>query len=230
VANGRRDRLSWDAYAAGWAALHLGFDPRRSGLLVRGWLRLSYVVGRALARVRVRPGTVTLLGLLLSLAVPVAAVWRGAYFFAAAGLVLLAALADSTDGAVAVMSARASRLGAFDDGLADRVGEAAWLTALFLVGGHGAVVVACGAVSWLHEYVRASAGRAGMADIGVVTVNERPTRVIAVIAALTLGGLTWMANPRLVPGVVTVVLAVWLLLGVLALIRLIATVRTALRR
>jgi CDP-diacylglycerol--glycerol-3-phosphate 3-phosphatidyltransferase len=228
VVNGRRDRLSWDAYAAGWAALHLGVDPRRSSLLVRGWMRLSYVVGRGLSRLGVRPGAVTLLGLLLSLAVPVAAVWRGVFFFAAAGLVLLSALADSVDGAVAVMSARASRLGAFDDGLADRVGEAAWLTALWLVGGHGVVVVACGAVSWLHEYVRATAARSGMHDIGVITVNERPTRVIAVIAALTLGGLTWMVNPRLVPGAVTVVLAIWLLLGVLALIRLVATVRKSL--
>jgi len=173
---------------------------------------------------------VTLLGVVLSLAVPAVAIWRGPYLFAAAALVVLAALADSADGAVAVMTARASRLGAFDDSLADRISEAAWLSALWLVGGHGVVVVACGAVSWLHEYVRAAGARSGMADIGVITANERPTRVIAVVGALTLGGLVWMFNPRLVPGVVTVVLAFWLLLGVLALIRLIDTVRTAIRR
>jgi CDP-diacylglycerol--glycerol-3-phosphate 3-phosphatidyltransferase len=183
-----------------------------------------------LARAGVRPGLVTLLGLLLSLLVPVAAIWRGPYFFAAAGLVLLAALADSTDGAVAVMTGRASRLGAFDDGLADRVSEAAWLVALWLVGGHGLLVAACGALSWLHEYVRATAARSGLDDIAVITVNERPTRVIATVIALTLGGLVWMINPGLVPGTVTVVLAIWLLLAVLGLIRLIATVRARLRR
>jgi CDP-diacylglycerol--glycerol-3-phosphate 3-phosphatidyltransferase len=230
VAKGRRDGLSWDAYAAGWATVHLGVDPRQSSPFVRGWLRLSYVVGRGLARVRVRPGAVTLLGLLLSLAVPAVAISRGPFLFAAAALVVLAALADSTDGAVAIMTGRASRLGAFDDNLADRVSEAAWLSALWLVGGHGVVAVACWAASWLHEYVRAAGVRSGMADIAVITVNERPTRVIATVAALILGGLVWMFNPRLVPGVVTVVLAVWLLLGVLALIRLIAAVRAAIRR
>jgi CDP-diacylglycerol--glycerol-3-phosphate 3-phosphatidyltransferase len=230
VGNGRGDRLSWDAYAAGWAALHLGVDPRRSGVPVRAWLRLSYLVGRVLARLRVRPGVVTLIGLLLSLAVPAVVVLRGWFFFAGAALVLLAAVADSTDGAVAVMTARATRLGGFDDGLADRVSEAAWLIALWLVGGHGLLVASCGALSWLHEYVRARAGASGIAGIGAITVNERPTRVIAVIAALTLGGLAWMINPRLVPGAVTLVLAVWLVLAVLGLVRLIATVRSALRR
>jgi CDP-diacylglycerol--glycerol-3-phosphate 3-phosphatidyltransferase len=172
---------------------------------------------------------VTALGLLFSIAVPVVVVYRGWFFFAGAGLVLLAAIADSTDGAVAVMTARASRLGAFDDGLADRLSEAAWLFGLWLVGGHGVLVAACGAVSWLHEYARARAGAVGMSGIGVVTVNERPTRVIAVIAALVLGGLAWMINPHLVPGTVTIALAFWLLLAVLGLIRLVAVVRGALR-
>lgn len=226
----RGERLSWDAYAAGWAALHFGVDPRRSSAFVRGWLRLSYVVGRGLARVGVRPGAVTLLGLLFSAAVPPVVVFRGWFFFAGAALVLLAAIADSTDGAVAVMTARASRLGAFDDGLADRLSEAAWLLGVWLVGGHGVLVAACGAASWLHEYVRARAGASGMADIGVVTVNERPTRVIAVIGALVLGGLTWMINPRLVPGTVTVVLAIWLVFALLGLIRLVAVVRRTLHR
>jgi phosphatidylglycerophosphate synthase len=230
VGSGRGDWLSWDGYAAGWAALHLGVDPRHSPRSVRGWLRLSYVLGRALGRLGVRPGAVTLAGVLLSLAVPIVVVFRGWFFFAAAGLVLLAALADSADGALAVMTARVSRLGSFDDALADRVSEAAWLLALWLVGGHGVLVVGCGAVSWLHEYVRARATASGMVGIGIVTANERPTRVIAVIAALGLGGLNWQINPSLVPGSVTVVLAIWLLLAVLAIARLIETVRATLRR
>ena len=224
------ERLSWDGYAAGWAALHLGVDPRRSSPAVRGWLRLSYVVGRGLAAAGFAPGTVTAFGLVFSVLVPVVVIFRGWFLFLGAALVLLAALADSVDGAVAVLSHRASRLGAFDDAVTDRLAEAAWLLALWLVGGHGVLVVACGGVSWLHEYVRARAATSGMAGIGTVTVNERPTRVIAVIGALTLGGLVWMINPSLVPGTITVVLAIWLLLAVLALVRLVSTVRTTLRR
>ncbi len=188
------------------------------------------MVGRALSGIGIRPGTVTLLGLLLSLLVPVVVLFRGGFFFIGAVLVLLAAVADSSDGAVAVMSGQASRLGAFDDAVADRLSEAAWLVALWLLGGHGLLVVACGALSWLHEYIRARAATSGMAGVGVVTANERPTRIIAVIVALTLGGLAWLVNPSLVPGTVTLVLALWLLLCLLGIVRLTATVRTTLRR
>ncbi len=128
------------------------------------------------------------------------------------------------------MTARATRLGSFDDALADRLSEAAWLLSLWLVGGHGLLVVGCGALSWLHEYVRARGTAAGMASIGVVTANERPTRVIAVILALCLGGLAWLINPRLTPGTITVILAIWFLLALLALLRLTNTIRTSLRR
>jgi CDP-diacylglycerol--glycerol-3-phosphate 3-phosphatidyltransferase len=229
VSGGRGPTLTWDGYAAGWAALHLGVDPRRSSVWVRCWLRMSYVVGRGLARIRVRPGAVTAVGLLLAAAVPVAAVFRGWYLFAAAGLTLLSAVADSADGAVAVISSRTTRIGAFDDSLADRFSEAAWLLGLWLVGAHGLLVAGCGALSWLHEYVRARATACGLTRITVVTTAERPTRVIAVVAAFVLGGLTFAVSPGLTPGVVTVVLALWALLGALGLIRLIRVVRAALR-
>jgi CDP-diacylglycerol--glycerol-3-phosphate 3-phosphatidyltransferase len=230
MGRGSGARLSWDGYAAGWAALHLGVDPRRSSVWVRGWLRLSYVVGRALARAGVRPGAVTLIGVLLAAAVPAVVVPRGWYLFVAAGLVLLSAIADSADGAVAVISSRTTRVGAFDDSMADRLSEAAWLLALWLVGAHGLLVVGCGALAWLHEYARARAAASGLSgSVGVITKAERPTRVIAVIAALVLGGVGWFVNPGLTPGAVTVVLALWALLGVLGLIRLTSSLRGALK-
>jgi hypothetical protein len=52
-------------------------------------------------------------------------------------LVLLSAVADTVDGAVAVIAGRATRLGQVDDSLADRLGEACWLVALWLVGAPG---------------------------------------------------------------------------------------------
>ena len=177
-----------------------------------------------------RPGAVTLLGLLLSIAVPVAAVYRGGWLFAAAALVLVAALADSADGAVAVMTDRTSRLGAFDDSVADRLSEAAWLLALWLVGGQGLLVAGCGALAWLHEYIRARSIVSGMTGIGLITTGERPTRVIVTFASLAVGGVAWIIDPDLTPGAVTVVLAMWGVLGLIGTTRLLAAIRATLRQ
>jgi CDP-diacylglycerol--glycerol-3-phosphate 3-phosphatidyltransferase len=209
--------------------LHVGVDPNRASTAVRGWLRLSYVVGQGLARIGVRPATVTLLGLLLSLAVPLAAWYRGVWFFAAAGLVFLSAVADSADGAVAVITGRTTRLGTFSDSMADRLSEAAWLVGLWLVGGHGVLVTVCGALAWLHEYARARAAVAGMGGVAVITVAERPTRVIAAIAGFMLGGIAWSLDPGLTPGAVTVAVAFWAILGLIGTARLVSAIRTELR-
>lgn len=223
-------RLSWDGYAVAWATLHGGVDPRRSSVFVHGWLRLAYTIGRGLAAARVSPAAVTTAGLLLGLSVPVAALPRGWWLFVAGGLVLLSAVADSADGAVAVITARATPLGHFSDSLADRATEAAWLFGLWLIGAPGVLAVSCGGLSWLHEYARARAAVAGMADLGVVTVAERPTRVVLATLAYVLGGAVWFINPRLTPGTVTVVLAVWVLLGLLGGARLLAAIRASLSR
>ena len=166
-------RLSWHDYAATWARLHGGFDPRLATPLVRGWLHLSYVLGSFLGRLRIPPTAITVVGTLLCLCVPVAAVRPPSGPFTAALLVLLAAVADSVDGAVAVATARTTRLGYLYDAVADRVGEATWLIAFWLVGAPGIIVAIGGALSWLHEYVRARAVSAGMREIGAVTVGER---------------------------------------------------------
>jgi CDP-diacylglycerol--glycerol-3-phosphate 3-phosphatidyltransferase len=209
--------------------LHGGVDPRRSSAFISTWLRLSYGLGRGLARLGLGPTAVTALGLLLSAAVPLIVLPRGPWLFLAAVLVLLSALADSADGAVAIVTGRTSRIGSFYDALADRVSEACWLLALWLVGAHGLAVVACGGLAWLHEYARARASLSGLPGLGAVTVAERPTRVIAVILALGLGGLAWIVNPRLTPGVLTIVVSVWILLGLLGGARLLSAIRARLR-
>ena len=75
--------------------------------------------GRSAARIGATPTAVTVVGLALSVAVPVVAAWRPAGPVLAAGLVLLSAVADTVDGAVAVISGRASALGYVYDSLAD---------------------------------------------------------------------------------------------------------------
>jgi CDP-diacylglycerol--glycerol-3-phosphate 3-phosphatidyltransferase len=210
--------VRWDGYAERWSELHGGYDPRRASTLVRGWLRLAYEISRQLAKTPIGPGTVTTAGLVLSAAVPLVAWPGGAWLPVSAVLVVLAALADTVDGALAVVTGRTSRLGQVYDSVADRLAEAAWLVALLLAGAP-AWLAAMGGISWLHEYVRARATVAGMAEVGTVTVAERPTRVI-----VTAFGLAAMAG-----WAATVATAVWVVLGGIGLIQLHAAVRRALR-
>ncbi|GAA4704620.1 CDP-alcohol phosphatidyltransferase family protein [Phytohabitans rumicis] len=222
---GTRQLLNWDEYAVAWARLHGGFDPRRAGPAVGGWLRLAYGIGAGLARARVAPAMVTLVGLGLSVAVPLLADRP-----AVAGVfVLLAAMADSVDGAVAVVSGRATRLGYLYDSLVDRLGEGCWLIAFWLVGAPGSLVVAAGALSWLHEYIRARVTAAGMKDIAVVTVGERPTRVSVAVVGLVLAGWVGALQSDLPAGTITVVCAVWVLLAVVGVAQLLAAVHRGLR-
>ena len=215
--------MTWDEYVVAWSRLHGGFDPGTASPVVRGWLRAAYRIGSWLGRMRVGPSAVTTAGLICCLAVPVAAPAGRAGLLAGALLVVLAALADALDGAVAVVTGRASRCGFVADSLADRVGEAAWLTAFWLVGAPGWLAAAAGAASWLHEYARARATVAGMSEIGVVTVAERPTRVLVAVGGLAVAGVLGRA-----PLVVTIAAAVWLGLAVVGSVQLTRAIRRAL--
>lgn len=222
-------RLKWDEYAIAWARLHGGFDPRLATPAVRAWLRLGHGLGSLLGRLRVAPNAVTLVGVLLCLGVPVLATRPPYGALIGAGLVLLAAVADSVDGALAIVTGRASRLGYVYDSLADRVGEASWLAAFWLIGAPGPLVVSAGALSWLHEYLRARAAVAGMRAIGAVTVGERPTRVSVALVGLLLAGAADVIRTDLAAGTITVVTTVWVLLALFGLGQLINVVRRTLR-
>jgi phosphatidylglycerophosphate synthase len=219
----------WDGYAERWSALHGGYDPRTAAPLVRDWLRVAYRIARVLAALRLRPSAVTFAGFALAAAVPVVVRWGPAGGLVAAGLVLLGALADTADGALALVSGRESRLGRVYDSVADRLSEAAWLLGLVLLGAPGWLAAGCLAVTWLHEYVRARATVAGMAEIGAVTVGERPTRVLLALFGLGLAGAAGLAAPDLAAGTATVAAAVWAVLGAVGLVQLAAAVRRALR-
>src|SRR3954447_5772319 len=187
--------VTWDEYVTAWSRLHGGFDPRAASPVVRGWVRTAYRTGSFLARRRVGPAAVTTAGLALCLAVPfVARLGRGGLLVGAL-LVLLAGFADGLDGAVAVVAGRTTRLGFVYDSVADRLGEAAWLAGFWVAGAPAALVVAAGTGSWPHEYVRARAAMAGMAEIGAVTVGERPTRVSVAISGLLVAGVADFVRP-----------------------------------
>jgi CDP-diacylglycerol--glycerol-3-phosphate 3-phosphatidyltransferase len=222
--------VTWDEYATAWSGLHGGFDPRRASPLIRGWVRGAYRIGSWLSRHHIAPIVVTATGLLLCLAVPLAALAGSPGLLLGAILVLLAAAADGLDGAVAVISGRTSRAGFVYDSIADRLGEMAWLAAFWVAGVPGWLVVVAGAASWLHEYLRARAAVAGMAEIGAVTVGERPTRVAVTVSGFLVAPLAALvATPWVTIAVLVVAAGAWVALQVAGLIQLTVAVRRALR-
>ncbi len=175
-------------YYERWSKLHGGYDPTRSRV-VAGWLRIAFVVGRPLARRGVAPDALTGWGLLLGATVPVVAAVGGRWPLLAAALVTASGLVDNLDGAVAVLTDRASRFGYVLDSVVDRLVDGCYLVALWRLGAPAGWCVAAGAGLGLLEYTRARATAAGMDDIGVVTVGERPTRIVLTAMTLLSGGL-----------------------------------------
>ena len=221
----REELPTREGYFEQWAALHGGYDPRGNAL-VRGWLSMTYVVARPLAGRGVPPDAVTVLGVLVSAGAAVPAVAGGWWLLAAALVVVASGLLDNLDGAVAVLSGRATRWGHVLDSLADRVSDLLYLLALWLAGAPAAVCVAGGVLMVLQEYARARAVAGGMTEVGVVTVWERPTRVIVTAAFLAAAAV---AIPTTDPWP-TLGAWAWVGLGTVGLVQLLVVVRRRLRQ
>ena len=172
-----RDVPDLQAYYDGWSKLHGGFDPR-SAFWPRTWLAMAYRLGRPLARLGVAPDLVTLLTVVVTaLALPPAAA-GGVWPLLAVLVVIASGLLDNLDGCVAVLTGRTSRWGYVVDSLADRVCDAVYLLALWLAGAPAGLCVAAGGAVVLLEYGRARAVGAGFDEIGLITLGERPTRIV----------------------------------------------------
>ncbi len=180
---GTSGSLSREAYLRGWSELHEGIDPQ-SIRFVRGWLAIAYAAGRPLAQARIPPTVVTVLGLLVAAVVaPVAAL--GAHWpLLAVPIVLLSALLDSLDGTVAVLSGRVTSLGALADSVCDRLSDAAYGVALWVVGAPAWLAGLWVALGWLAEYARARGQVLVGGPVDAVTVGERPTRIVLLTFAL----------------------------------------------
>lgn len=210
-----------EGYLDRWAALHGGYDPR-GNVLVRGWLLVAYAVARPLASARVPPDLVTLAGLVVSGVAVALATGSDWWLFGAALVVVLAGLLDNVDGAVAVLRDRVTHWGSVLDSVTDRVGDLLFLAALFAAGAPWQACALGGALMFLQEYTRARAGAAGMTEVGVVTVWERPTRVI--VTATFLASAAVLGDPWPELGAWT-----WCGLGVVGLTQLVLVVRRRLR-
>lgn len=180
-------------YLVRWSQLHGGLDPRASRI-VSGWLVMSYALGRPLARVGFSPNGITSLGLLVAASVPLFA-WYGTdgsqsgWLWLAVLMCALAGLVDSLDGVVAVVTGRTSAWGYVYDSVADRISDCAILSALWFAGAPGVIVVGAGILTFAQEYSRARAGAGGMSEVGVISIWERPTRIIVV--AVFVGLCAW---------------------------------------
>jgi CDP-diacylglycerol--glycerol-3-phosphate 3-phosphatidyltransferase len=189
-----------------WSALHSGIDPARVPLLLP-WLRAMWFVARPLRRFP--PLALTVLGVVLAgdavlLARPAPA--------AAAGAVVLAAVCDGLDGAVAVLAERATTFGARADTVADRLADIAFAAVLWRCGAPWPLALACGALAVAVDGLRRV--RAVPARI---TVAERPTWTICAVLACGSAAVTSASWPVLVCA------AVWLAAGALGVLQVAAT-------
>jgi CDP-diacylglycerol--glycerol-3-phosphate 3-phosphatidyltransferase len=186
-----------------WSALHAGIDPARVPLLLP-WLRLMWLLARPVSMVA--PLVITVLGVVLAWdAVLVARSMP----LAAAAAVLLAALCDGLDGAVAVVADRATVAGARADAIADRLCDVAFAAVLWRCGVPWPVAVACGAIAVgvdVLRRVRSVPSR--------ITVGERPSWTVCTLLACGAAAATSAAWPVLVCA------GVWLALGTVALTQL----------
>jgi len=183
-----RTVLTREEYLDRWSTLHGGYDPRGSKL-VGPWLTVVHAAASPFARLGVSPDIVTVLGGLVSALAVWVATLGGRWVLLAAVVVGLSGLTDSLDGAVAVMTGRESRWGAVLDSVVDRVSDVLFLLALWVVGAPPLACVLAGVLVLAQEYARARATAVGMDDIGVVTIGERPTRVIVVAMFLLAAGI-----------------------------------------
>lgn len=149
--------MEWDQYATAWADQHGGYDHRRAPVSVRGWLRLGYHGARALAAARVPLGAVITVGLAAAVAVPLVAGTDRTRVLLAAALVLLSILASTLHEALRELTAQAPGSSVIGEAVAARLGEVAWLTGFWLLGVPGPLVLACGVLTGLYEYVRVQA-------------------------------------------------------------------------
>lgn len=165
---------------------------------IRGWWdSFMRPVGRALARTPLSPNAVTLLGVGIQAVVAVL-ILQGR--LVAAGLLLIvAALFDTFDGALAKAKGRISKFGAFLDSTTDRLADAlcfgpiAWLYGVDPdIPAHdepwvAAVALVALVASFMVSYVKARAESLGFeCKVGLV---ERAERLIVVMFALVFSSI-----------------------------------------
>ena len=131
--------------------------------IVRAWLSISYTITRPLVALRISPNTLSLLSVLAAIAF---------------------LLNINSYGTVAISTGKSSKFGAVVDAVADRIVEAIWAYAFYLLGAPWQVIVAAWVAASTQEYMRARAGGLGISQVLMVTWAERPIRATLIFIPL----------------------------------------------
>jgi CDP-diacylglycerol---glycerol-3-phosphate 3-phosphatidyltransferase len=221
--------MSWDGYVSAWSGAHDGFDPRHAGPGLRWCIRSSYRVGLVLSRRRVKVSTASRVAVLCALMVPALCAQGGGWPLLAAIMLVVGLAAQTLAGTLAVLRGQATRLRAFYGTLIDRFGELCWLVALAALGARVGLLLLCGGLVLLYEYMRARATSAGLRAAGSSTIGDRSVRVWLVGVGLMLAGIAGaQIGEDLGAGLITLVVISWLAVGVIGLGQLLTVVRKAL--
>ena len=160
--------LTKEEFYAKWSSLHS--DAPITGA-VAWWLKISYRFGLIATLLRISPNVLTLLGLVSAgLTALTATSWWAVFFL------VLSLFCDGIDGSVAIFQRRDSAWGATLDSVVDRISEALWLYALYVIGIPAWLAITLWSIAAFQEYARAKLSSLDVADIGVVTPTERPVR------------------------------------------------------
>lgn len=193
-------------------------------------------IARALGRVGLTPNALTLIGFAIAVVAAYFAAMQ-AWFYAGV-LVIVGAIFDLFDGALARATNQTSRLGAFLDSTFDRWGEGVVYVGL-IIGAIGAsfgtLAVFAGsamAAAFMVSYTRAKSESlgftpgSGMASVGLA---PREVRIVILTVGLLLAG-NGRINSVIPPGSTCIDICIeasgFALLGSLALITVLATITT----
>jgi phosphatidylglycerophosphate synthase len=168
--------MTKDEFFLTWSKLH--GDAKVSGI-VKGWLSISFTVSKALAKIRVTPNALTILGLVFGILLYMnsSAIW-------APLILVISLICDGVDGSLAIITRQSSKWGALLDSVVDRLTEVFWVFALYSLGVDSKILITVLILASTQEYLRARAGGVGLKQVGVVTVAERPVRASFIFIAL----------------------------------------------
>jgi phosphatidylglycerophosphate synthase len=168
--------MTKDEFFLAWSKLH--GDAKVSGI-VKGWLSISFTVSKALAKMRVTPNALTILGLVFGILLYMNsnAIW-------APLILVISLICDGVDGSLAIITRQSSKWGALLDSVVDRLTEVFWVLALYSLGVDSKILITVLILASTQEYLRARAGGVGLKQVGVVTVAERPVRASFIFIAL----------------------------------------------
>jgi len=159
-----------------WSKLH--GDAQITGV-VKGWLGISYILVKPLAKLRVTPNLLTILGLFFGILLYLNALSIWAILF-----LVLSLICDGIDGSLAIITGKNGKWGAMLDSVVDRITEVFWALTFISIGADQKLVLAAVLIAATQEYLRARSAGLGLTDLGVVTIAERPVRASILFVAL----------------------------------------------